>query len=351
MELTPIKARGKRRRGNHNTTITPILNKKLKAKSKSNRRKLPKDKPAPEEKKPDLEHMPLEILEQIFFLSENVNLPRASHRIGKILSGYSTKREAFISGFKFYWDVYLKLEGLFYHDNFDPDNHEFQSSLLAYSWANIQFILECWDMHYQRRKQAVPGFIGTLQCSCSDGNVIKRPSDGFRDHYAEFSQIEHVNQHNYQSLFQNMRPHYHTRLHDRTRIPDSLLTSPLDDEGLKKLFWLVRSNIELSPDQTWEVTLQAFQHATPSCSRLNFTAVRLLDNMSTFTTWPLHILLEELKRLESLASALEESFINLDPGTPSLPTQPDKRRDMIGLVYIRAIIDNFCCYRRTIHGK
>lgn len=119
MELTPITNRGKRPRpgpgpddlssappkkrvkvmSNSASTSKPTLKLKLTLELK------PKPKPKPKSAASLLEtEIPLEIMEKIFWLSgPNLNLPRASHHIGKLLSNPSTMKMTFIKAFEHIW--------------------------------------------------------------------------------------------------------------------------------------------------------------------------------------------------------------------------------------------------------
>lgn len=123
MLLTPIRAPGKRRRANEELAAVACTRpqKERKLKHKSIRQK------SREQHASYLELMPLEVLERIFWMSGNANLPRAGHRIGRLLSGRSTLRETFINAFGDTWDSTWNEVG----DRFEPliyvaGNPEFQ---------------------------------------------------------------------------------------------------------------------------------------------------------------------------------------------------------------------------------
>ncbi|KAI1779169.1 hypothetical protein F4818DRAFT_403546 [Hypoxylon cercidicola] len=331
MELTPIKIRGKRRRHDESPAASPL--KRLKPKSKSKR----KAKAPLEVKASTLEKkIPLEIMEQIFWLSGNCNLPRASPLIGSLLSSRSTLQMTFIRAFEptwdHEWDVYGWRGGYVRGFTGDP---ALQSDILDCPWANISFILECWDMYVQRRVQRqeiermrVKESTGDVGLNLSlfhskiwgqfDDSTVNQAKNEiinclmypekvrqcFFDDYAAFRRVE-VQKWDISYFFRNERDIMtYCHVHRATRIPDSLLTMPLDDESLQKLFWLLRSGASLAADQTWELTLQTFHYAVPlelpSSGQLNLTVVRILTLLGAFEMWPRHILAQERDRITSL---------------------------------------------------
>lgn len=112
MELTPIRVRGKRHRRRGDPPLPPkpaptskkarrerriqriMLKKQLKVKPKSQASYLEKE-------------LPLEIIERIFWASENVEFARSSLRIGRLLSGPATRRATFLHAFGPTWDVWF----------------------------------------------------------------------------------------------------------------------------------------------------------------------------------------------------------------------------------------------------
>jgi len=101
MELTPIKVRGKRRaKGDPPVAASSKRHKTPKQETQRQlaRARLPKASNIEKS-------MPLEILERIFWYSENVNFPRASPRLGWLLSGPSTLRGTFLRAFAPSWHL------------------------------------------------------------------------------------------------------------------------------------------------------------------------------------------------------------------------------------------------------
>jgi len=104
MQLTPIHVRGKRRR--------PGEAKPGPGPQQPKPRREVQDRPPPGErprkkrrKSPSLEdRLPLEVLERIFLMSENVNFARATPRLGWMLSNRNLLLELLITAFGPTWD-------------------------------------------------------------------------------------------------------------------------------------------------------------------------------------------------------------------------------------------------------
>ncbi|KAI0848471.1 hypothetical protein F5Y00DRAFT_238409 [Daldinia vernicosa] len=318
MELTPIKVRGKRRLGNEAVVATPKKKSKTVGKSK-----LHKSRRSRESKASYLEKIPLEILERILWYSENVNLPRSSPLIGRLLSGRSTLRETFIVAFQPTWDAWFGCVGD-RNDSTRPTegNPDFQSGLLEYPWTNISFILESWDFYVRRLAKAQRS--GTDQpfhfqhvriwgdpdnpaniMAKDDSNVVdsQEASRCFFHDYAAFRAIEEHNGYYLRTFRNRSIQSTFLQVHKDTRIPDSLFTSPHSDEKIQKLFWLVRGGARLSPDQTWELTLQSFRDAVPETlphvGKVNITMIRLLYILGAYQTWPEYVSNDETGRMYS----------------------------------------------------
>ncbi|KAI0019909.1 hypothetical protein F4780DRAFT_401218 [Xylariomycetidae sp. FL0641] len=331
MDLTPIKIRGKRRRrGEPPANVLPVA-KRPKAKATGIRKKA---KPRASQVSYIEKEIPLEVLERIFWFSENVNLPRASLRFGRLLSGVSTLRETFIQAFGPTWEVWYGCvrdpattsHTVHSYTGWEQDfsrfggNPEFQSALLEYSWTDISLILACWDIWVRRcarnrpfeyvqlweTPKAVDQVPGTTDVS------PREPSSYFWHDWNAFRQIESQNPPEAASYFQNERPvATWIEVHRNTRIPDALLTGPWDEPALQKLFWLVRAGSQLSADQTWEVTLEGFHNAiAETASRsdnINLTVVRLFSLLGIFTTWPNYVGIEELEKVHRIRTSQQIS--------------------------------------------
>ncbi|OTB08314.1 hypothetical protein M426DRAFT_316941 [Hypoxylon sp. CI-4A] len=333
MKLTPVNTPGKRRR---NDTVAIQPNKKQRVKHTSRRRDqlLPQSKLSDSMKNASpLELMPLEILERIFWFSGNINLPRASHKLGRFLSGIETRHCTFIYAFRPSWDAWFGLPALQgWTAPVLEGDPEFQSQLLQYSWVNIHFILDCWDFYvkgrFYKERSLSPlidpdgPFAFHLHHVRLWGDPIEsvavlkaenhyrinpeKASDCFWHDYSAFGQYELSpvdldrflrNVPSFIRSNNNSPTHSFLQVHRDTRIPDELLSGPWDIADLQKLFWLVRGGASLSPDQTWELTYQGLRTAMypdlpKKLRQCNRHVVRILMLLRAFQAWPQHLWLE-----------------------------------------------------------
>ncbi|KAI0476148.1 hypothetical protein GGR56DRAFT_641403 [Xylariaceae sp. FL0804] len=327
MELTPIKVRGKRRLGGKGEGLFEAP--RLKRPRRDIRPRRKKSKP-PTASFIERE-IPLEVLERIFWLSENVNFPRSNPRVGRLLSGASTLRETFIQAFGPTWDVWYGCMRSSNETNrtvqsyagWEDDsarfggNPEFQSALLEYSWTTVPFILDCWEIWVRRHAKHRPFERVTLwgaSITTDDGSAPENI-----DHVVDTGEFRREFLQDYQSFRQLGRQTmselsttsqgepisvFRIEVHRDTRIPDDLLTGPWDEAALQKFFWLVRAGARLSQAQTWEVTLQGYRNAIAGVDTLsddvNLTVVRLLDSLGAFEAWPGFIVTEEYEKFKSI---------------------------------------------------
>jgi hypothetical protein len=146
MELTPIKIPGKRRRKGEPPIALGTLVRKDKAKGKKQKiRRIARPKASYLEKQ-----LPLEIMERIFWASENVNFAKSGLRIGHLLSGKFTRRETFLQAFGSTWDVWFGCVqepnvSLFGYHGWQEDsarfggNPDFQVSIVLGALARLRF--------------------------------------------------------------------------------------------------------------------------------------------------------------------------------------------------------------------
>lgn len=103
MELTPIRIPGKRRRKGQPPLVFDVApRKKLRRDRRQTKTRAPKPRASYLERE-----LPLEIVERIFWMSENVNFARSGLRLGYLLSGPSTRRETFLRAFAPTWDLWF----------------------------------------------------------------------------------------------------------------------------------------------------------------------------------------------------------------------------------------------------
>jgi len=277
--------------------------------------------------------VPLEVLESIFWHSENINLPLSSLRFGWVLSGRPTLRQTFINAFAPTWDAWhgyvqtfagpgprtFSLDGVEADPGEWAGNPEFQSALLRQPWADIEMILESeqfWCNRFARDRLSEPARLwGQVRPRIDTADSLQPESlvrDEFIHDYAAFRQAEEKRL-PLQASDINTSSTY-VLVHKDTQIPDDLLTGPWPDEkSLQKLFWLTRAGCQLAEDQTWEVTLEGFRNAvwgrsgastrpsrlelSQSGHKVNLTVVRIFVALGAFTLWPHWVMREELYKL------------------------------------------------------
>ncbi|KAI5867570.1 hypothetical protein GGS23DRAFT_548891 [Durotheca rogersii] len=313
MKLTPIKGPAKRRRPrSDDPVVVPAQSRKrLKRKSESKPESVPQ--PAPKPKASLLESLiPLEIMERIFWESENVNLARASPLLGRFLSGESTRRGIVIAAFGPTWDFrygYRDIETSELPSHQDDTSSVwyegdpgFQSSLLEHSSITVAFIHECWGFWVRQHRGDV------RRPYASDwgrsGNLSGIPR-AFSTEFGDFCRFK----------LPLPKPRSAWLVHKEARIPDALLLGPWKPQDAEKLFWLIFAGASLAPDQTWEVTRQAFQNAVPAAVTpgtnplvgINMLAVRMLKHLDAFEAWPPGVRDEEASRVNTMYSSFGDN--------------------------------------------
>ncbi|KAI1755777.1 hypothetical protein F4782DRAFT_368273 [Xylaria castorea] len=327
MELTPIRVRGKRRAGGEKLIVARPLKHLKRDRSQKKQAKDLRPKASEMERS-----LPLEILERIFWLSENVNLPRAGPRLGRLLSGPSTLRETFIVAFGPTWEVWFgcvngqgtDFRPVHSYAGWEEDadrfggNPSFQTDLLACSWTTIDMILDCRDIWVRRHARdlsfqysplwgnPIEPSSYTSSCAAVGTSDIKEARCSFYHDYNAFRNIEHLSTYSGGSEYRTERnPSTWIEVHRSTEIPDDLLTGPWDKGSLQKFFWLVQGGARLSSGQTWEITREGFSNAISDQRAPNLTAIRLLNILGAFLKWPRHIREEECHMVDTVMSILK----------------------------------------------
>ncbi|TGJ84903.1 hypothetical protein E0Z10_g3879 [Xylaria hypoxylon] len=326
MELTPIRVRGKRRTREEELLVTPARKRFHKDPSRKKQAGVRRLKASNVERS-----MPLEVLERIFWLSENVNFPRASPRLGRLLSGSSTLRETFLSAFGPTWEVWFGcIHGqsndfpvIHSYEGWEEDaerfggNPSFQSDLLACSWTTIDMILDCRDIWVRRHARKLPfeyfslwgNPISPISYTGSGATVgisdIKEARCYFYYDYHAFRNVEQQSSYSEGVEYRMERnPRTWIEVHRSTEIPDDLITGPWDECSLQKLFWLVQAGARLSSGQAWEVTREGFRNAISDRHAPNLTVMRLLHILGAFQNWPRHVKEEEFHKVDSVMPIL-----------------------------------------------
>ncbi|KAG7113488.1 hypothetical protein HYQ45_016777 [Verticillium longisporum] len=253
MPLTPLKVRGKR-------------NSAAQQKKKKHRAH-PYDRQASSSSEPTrhLRHrrprkksllerqLPLEILEHIFYLSENVAFPRCSPLLGRLLSGRQTLLGAVIAAFAPTWHAGYGIDtrrALGFHwsrsltaaerarcraieEGLHPGNPAFQSALVACRWADAATFLEA-QTQWARRFAA------------------DRPAPAPLLDFAE-DDADHEDAKWLTPLYGDVHPHI--------RIPDTLLAGPWSPQDALLLRWLRRGGARFHASQSWELKLRGLRAA------------------------------------------------------------------------------------------
>ncbi|KAI1181098.1 hypothetical protein F4777DRAFT_573172 [Nemania sp. FL0916] len=300
MDLTPVGVRGKRRaKGQPSLAAGPPMKKRAKI-----------DAGSSPSKKPCLitSMLPKEILEQIFWLSQNVNFPLASPLIGRMLSNSSLMQTIF-HGFVESWDAFL--DGYRCTITRDlrqiPGDPTFQTDILAQRWCTAELLLGAqkqWLRDWnKRRPQELLQWIHDAHQLTNPLDID--PENGSRDivglrpsltyAYGLLSQpgvndeLQFVDM-TCVEIYAKWRG-----IHASTNIPDYLLCGKWTEDNMKKLLWLVQAGARLAEHQTWEITRFGLRHViTDDPDEPKIVALKLLQHLGAWMHWPAHIRDEEL---------------------------------------------------------
>ncbi|KAK3393095.1 hypothetical protein B0H63DRAFT_9933 [Podospora didyma] len=300
MKLTPIKLRGRGRK----KSWAPPNPKRFKRAAREDeegqdsaiqrdgdgqqrqRKRIKAKKPGPR-----IEQLPAEILERIFIASENLNFPRSSLRIGFMLSARSLLSELLVAAFTPTWDLWFGCPKQLVHSyaGWEQDaarfggNPNFQSAVLACSWANLSLLLDAQQVWYRRHGagryyQHIPDSSRIVQSlrrehlrrSINEERQFHAREGGF-DHgkdvkncfnedWEEFKMIHQLTRYDFRFFVKHIQCNSSfLEIHPLTRIPNLLLTGPFDWEKAKWLYWLIRAGARLSHEQTWELTIRGYE--------------------------------------------------------------------------------------------
>ncbi|KAK2600894.1 hypothetical protein N8I77_010395 [Diaporthe amygdali] len=315
MKLTPIRVRGKRGQakrekkhkdeglGDAELEVLPVSS------TKRARKHHRKDGDARMKKGyTRLSDLPQEVLERVFIASQNLSLPLVNRELHHRLSSDSIKYQMVGAAFGSTWDAHYGI------DNFEVSSYDgwqwdaertegdpqFQSAILACSWAKTPMLLSSFDVWVRQhaagrayftipqlkkeRLADVPrtGSLYDRAYITNDGDesasaMTMREKLGFDfdcfQRYILPSSTDSKGSSGRQPLKilgDRLRALLgtHLEINPGTKIPASLLSGPFEsddgtvDTGIEKmqrLFWLVRGGACLQEDQTWEATRTGFQ--------------------------------------------------------------------------------------------
>ncbi|KAK2001072.1 hypothetical protein LX36DRAFT_570938 [Colletotrichum falcatum] len=318
MPLTPIKVRGKR--GNAPSSKAPTKQLAKKSTSRLSCRFSVKRKSLLERQ------LPLEIIERIFVLSENLNFPRCSPLVGRLLSGRSTLVNLLIAAFHPTWDCWFGVDRralkivlkryatqesrrVWRHDNFPeffPGDPEFQSSVLASPWLNVDIIFDArqvWAWRFARDRWYSHSHVGPKDEGTDQIGSLDSP----HDRVGGFGHFESRGCFDYDWLAYGLNGSkpaldFYVDVHPKTTIPDGLITGPWTPEQQRLLFWLRRGGAKIQAEhQTWEARNLDGRLVHMLLLMDDFFSLQgLEDNLSL---WPLDVLEEEHAKVVRLLEA------------------------------------------------
>ena len=141
--------------------------------------------------------------------------------------------------------------------------------MLTCPWAKLPLILDAyqtWGQRYAKDAQLLHDSWWVENCPESSSHqylgVEATASDGLPKRICGVGSVIECFDHDYLSFCEQWTNNPPTAtldsrtssgldIHPLTKIPDSLLTGPWDDEMLDRLFWLIRAGAKLSKSQTW----------------------------------------------------------------------------------------------------
>ncbi|WQF83056.1 hypothetical protein CDEST_08070 [Colletotrichum destructivum] len=337
MQLTPIKVRGKRGKApsSKNSTKPPPRERKSRLSTRLGIKR-----------KSLLERqLPLEIIERIFVFSENLNFPRCSPLVGRLLSGRSTLVNLLISSFHPTWDCWFGVDRRtvkmvpkhgatqdlrtgWRHENFPeffPGDPELQSSVLATPWVNVDIILDAlqvWAWRFARDRWYSHSHVGPKD---EEADQNHDPLHLPHDRLGGFGHFDSRGCFDYDWLAYGLggsKPalDFYVDVHPKTSIPDSLIAGPWTPEQQKLLFWLRRGGARIQAEhQTWETLLVGLQNAVTHRNPGNLDGrlihmLLLLDDFfpsqrleESHSLWPLEVLEKEHAKVVKLLEARRRS--------------------------------------------
>ncbi|EAA35673.1 hypothetical protein GE21DRAFT_218 [Neurospora crassa] len=116
-----------------------------------------------------IEQLPPEILERIFSMSENLNFPRSSLRIGYMLSARTFLMQLIVDAFSPTWDMWFGCPRKDIHSyrSYEKDGErmpgspDFQTAILSSKWFSLSLILHAQQVWIRRHGSSSRPFIHT----------------------------------------------------------------------------------------------------------------------------------------------------------------------------------------------
>ncbi|KAM0140574.1 hypothetical protein ACHAO1_002258 [Botrytis cinerea] len=238
-----------------------------------------------------LERLPTEILEQIFFGCWNLSLPACSPVIGGKLSSVAVYNKIIIAAFGPVWDEWY---GQLLDPALDLDyggNSSLQSTILKFRWAKLPMLLQGQDLWVQKHALERPFSLalGTIAFHHRDD------IEGIDPKTASAAELLDNDFAKYCNAFQRMDVSSITDASETldlisslveqreqifdlgsqnyanvargTEIPHTLLMGPWDEEAVKFLFWLVMggARIDWLASTSGEAAIIGYKNAVREC--------------------------------------------------------------------------------------
>ncbi|GAB1312219.1 hypothetical protein MFIFM68171_02429 [Madurella fahalii] len=283
-----------------------------------------------------IEQLPTEILERITIMSQNLNFPRSSLRLGYILSDRSFLTDVLVTAFGGTWDLWFGrlLRNIFAHCTFtngypqfggDP---AFQSEVLACPWMNLALLLEaqqkwCRTAGTQKFFEHVDPWPLSFSLSPESPDHPPRQAHPCKDPAACFEADWELVHSAIRGFFSSkavgtrmFEPTVHGSfwrcggyldIHPHAKIPERLLCNPVGWDDARWLFWFARGGSRLS-GHTWEVTKCGYEQIMGLADKeLAFFLLFLFHRLGVFSWqhWP--AFLAEKKQTE--ASLMHQDIV------------------------------------------
>ncbi|TGO75120.1 hypothetical protein BELL_0233g00100 [Botrytis elliptica] len=240
----------------------------------------------------ELEKLPTEILEQIFFGCWNLSLPACSPVIGGKLSSVAVYNKIIIAAFGPVWD---KWYGQLLDPSLDLDysgNSNLQSTILKFRWAKLQMLLQGQDLWVQKYALERPFPLALGMMAFRHGDDL----EGIDPKNASAAELLDNDFAKYCNAFQRLDISHTTGASEPldltlsslvekreqifdlgirnyanvargTEIPHTLLMGPWDEEAVKFLFWLVMggARIDWLASTSGEAAIIGYKNAVREC--------------------------------------------------------------------------------------
>ncbi|KAF5872962.1 putative inner membrane magnesium transporter mrs2 protein [Botrytis fragariae] len=239
----------------------------------------------------ELERLPTEILEQIFFGCWNLSLPACSPVIGGKLSSVAVYNKIIIAAFGPVWD---KWYGQLLDPRLDLDysgNSSLQSTILKFRWAKLPMLLQGQDLWVQKYALERPFPLALGMVAFHHGDDIEGidPKDtsaaelldnDFAKYCNAFQRMDvsHTTDASETIDFMSSLVEKREQIFDLgirnyanvargTEIPHTLLMGPWDEKAVKFLFWLVMggARIDWLASTSGEAAIIGYKNAVREC--------------------------------------------------------------------------------------